>query len=255
MKVTTGDANAVKVRRTHIPVVPAGTRIVYGAQCEGFNACIADMAQPPGMKPEVHWLANYVMLSRATSLDGLLILRLVTRAQLTVGAPQYLKDEIDRLLQLEKQSIQQLRARLSMLEAHLTKSTLKVFAELFECDDIGRHSYAKVGPSQPASFDITAPKSEPCEVTAATELPAKSPNATVAANDASQTRMKPQVRRRVSKKTPQTAAQVSEPLEGIPTANAEPKPEEPSPLTRIGVSSTMQTTGIAEPHVIEISKT
>ena len=98
LKRLLADGTSLQVRRTHFPLVPADTRIVYGAQGEGFPATVLDMALPPGMKAEVHWLANYVMLSRATSIDGLLILRLASRAQLTAGAPQYLKDEIDRLL-------------------------------------------------------------------------------------------------------------------------------------------------------------
>ena len=95
---------------------------MYGAQGESFNATVLDMALPPGMKSEVHWLANYVMLSRATSIDGLLILRLASREQLTIGAPQYLKDEIDRLFQLEK-SVQKLRDRLSEITKFMQKAT------------------------------------------------------------------------------------------------------------------------------------
>ena len=114
---------------------------------------VVDMAQPPGMKPEVHWLSTYVMLSRATSIESLLILRLATREQLTVGAPQYLKDEIDRLLNLEKKSIQALRARLSALESQLSKATLEVFADLFEHPEIGRLSHANVGLSHPKRLE------------------------------------------------------------------------------------------------------
>ena len=69
----------VNVRRTHFQVVPADTRIVYAAQGEGFDACVVDMARPPRMGTAVFWLSLYVMLSRATSLTGLLILRLCSR--------------------------------------------------------------------------------------------------------------------------------------------------------------------------------
>ena len=44
------------------------------------------------------------MISRARSLDGLLLARLAERSELEAGAPQYLLDEIDRLLKLERQS-------------------------------------------------------------------------------------------------------------------------------------------------------
>ena len=131
----------LRVRRTHYAVVPADTRIVYGAQGEGFPASIPDMRLPPGMDAAVHWLANYVMLSRATSLEALLILRLATRTELTHGAPQYLKDEIDRLLQLEKKSVRMLRDRLARLKDSLTSETLQVLEEMFVRDDIGVRSY------------------------------------------------------------------------------------------------------------------
>ena len=89
------------MRRTHYPLIPADTRIVYGSQGEGFPCSIVDMELPPLMGGAVHWLANYVMLSRASDLDGLLILRLATREQLTRGAPEYLKAEMQRLTVLE----------------------------------------------------------------------------------------------------------------------------------------------------------
>ena len=131
----------VNVRRTHFPIVPADARIVYGAQGESFSASVLDMALPPGMKAEVHWLANYVMLSRATSIEGILILRIATRQQLTVGAPQYLKDEVDRLLLLETQSVRHLRARIAEISTYMEKDTLDVLQELFECEEIGRRPY------------------------------------------------------------------------------------------------------------------
>ena len=63
-------------RRTHFQVVPANARIVYAEQREGFDAHLPDLARPPGMSEEVHWLANYVVLSRGTSTDAMLIMRL-----------------------------------------------------------------------------------------------------------------------------------------------------------------------------------
>ena len=99
---TSGAQEFINIRRTHFPVTPADARIVYSAQGDGFEAIVVDMAKPPCMSVEDHWLANYVMLSRTSSLEGLLILRLPLREQLTRGAPKYLKDEVDRLLQLEK---------------------------------------------------------------------------------------------------------------------------------------------------------
>ena len=56
-------------------VTPADTRIVYAAQGEAFDAVVADMERPPRMDADTHWLACYVMISRATTLEGFLVLR------------------------------------------------------------------------------------------------------------------------------------------------------------------------------------
>ena len=64
-------------------VVPADTRIVYAAQGAQFNATVADMERPPRMDMDTHWLSCYVMLSRATDIDGLLILRAAMRKELS----------------------------------------------------------------------------------------------------------------------------------------------------------------------------
>ena len=124
----------VNVRRTHFQVVPADTRIVYAAQGESFEAAVLDMARPPLMSLSVHWLANYVMLSRATSLDGLLVLRLCTRQELMNGAPSYLLAEVDRLLDLERSSWEILRSRLEYLRQHMAMDSWSIIAKLFLTD-------------------------------------------------------------------------------------------------------------------------
>ena len=48
------------------------------------------------------------MLSRARSLEGFLVLRPALRKDLSMRPPKYLKDELDRLLQLEEASLQEL---------------------------------------------------------------------------------------------------------------------------------------------------
>ena len=105
------------VRRTQFPVMPADVRIVYAAQGSTYPAVVADMQRPPRMSLETHWLACYVMLSRATSLEGFLAMRLAAREELGHRPPMYLVDEITRLLQLEKESTKALRAYLEWLPA------------------------------------------------------------------------------------------------------------------------------------------
>ena len=74
--MTLGKDEKLHIRRTHFQVVPADARIVYAAQGESFDAYLPDLARPPGMSKEVHWVANYVMISRGTSLKAMLIVRL-----------------------------------------------------------------------------------------------------------------------------------------------------------------------------------
>ena len=82
------------VRRTQFPVMPADVRIVYAAQGSTYPAVVADTQRPPRMSLETHWLACYVMLSRATSPEGFLAMRLAAREELGHRPPTYLVDEI-----------------------------------------------------------------------------------------------------------------------------------------------------------------
>ena len=102
-------------KRTGFHVTPGDTRIVYGAQGETFDAVVADMARPPRMALDTHWLACYVMISRARSIDGLLVLRPALLEELSRPPPKYLVDEIDRLVALEQESDKALSAYIAAL--------------------------------------------------------------------------------------------------------------------------------------------
>ena len=108
----------INVRRTQYTVLPADTRIVYAAQGETFEAVIADMQRPPRMPLDTFWLACYVMLSRATSLEGVLILRPAARGDLSRPPPRFLVEEIDRLLAVERTSTKRLRDHLQQLHTN-----------------------------------------------------------------------------------------------------------------------------------------
>ena len=103
LRVLVDDAY-ITVRRTTYLATPADTITVYAAQGGTFDAVVADMQRPPNLDLARHWLACYVMLSRARSINGFLILRPAKRTELESRPPQYLLDEIDRLLQLEEES-------------------------------------------------------------------------------------------------------------------------------------------------------
>ena len=94
------DDSYVSVRRTGFLLSPADTMTVYAAQGGTYDAVVVDMKRPPHLDLAKHWLACYVMLSRARSLVGLLILRPATRKELDARPPQYLIEEIDRLFEV-----------------------------------------------------------------------------------------------------------------------------------------------------------
>ena len=91
----------LKVRRTSFAVLPAQCNVVYAAQGESFQATLLDLAAPPRTDPKKHWLAIYVMLSRAHSLDAILLLRNAPREAFTCGPPEFLSTELRRLHQIE----------------------------------------------------------------------------------------------------------------------------------------------------------
>ena len=69
-----------------------------------------------------------MILSRATSLEGFLALRLPTPAELNARPPQYLLDEINRLLQLEKTTTKELHRYLQDLACPVPQAVLDLFA-------------------------------------------------------------------------------------------------------------------------------
>eukprot|EP00973_Karenia_brevis_P034204 4717728-Karenia_brevis.AAC.1 len=77
----------ISVPRTSFLVTPADTVTVYAAQGGTYDAVVADMQRPPNLDFARHWLACYVMISRARSLDGFLVLRPATRTELSSRPP------------------------------------------------------------------------------------------------------------------------------------------------------------------------
>ena len=126
---TGGKGNYLSIRRSQFRVVPASARVVYAAQGESWDAVVADLARPPRVSVSVHWHGCYVVISRARSLEGLLLLRLATRAELGKGAPEYLIKELDRLLALEKESTDTLQRYLRVHISALPQWIAALFDE------------------------------------------------------------------------------------------------------------------------------
>ena len=110
------------VRRTSFLITPADTCTVYAAQGSTYEAVIADMRRPPNMNSALHWLACYVMLSRAKSIEGLLFLRPATRSELSSQPPQNLLDELKRLQGLEEKTLDELVSYLENLDLNIPQS-------------------------------------------------------------------------------------------------------------------------------------
>ena len=108
-------------------MLPSDTKVVHGAQGETYDAVIVDMLRPPRMDPDTYWLACYVMLSRSTSLEGLLVLRPAMKVDLDRSPPRYLVDEIDRLLPMEKTCTKKLRQYLKSLHGKVSDRILALF--------------------------------------------------------------------------------------------------------------------------------
>ena len=97
-----------RVRRTQFMAVPATVRTVHISQGEEWDALVGDCSLPPKMDLAEQWLANYVILSRAKTLEGLLLLRLPPRSFFSIGAPAHIVDELERLHEVEVASQERL---------------------------------------------------------------------------------------------------------------------------------------------------
>ena len=104
-----------RVRRTQFLAVPAAVRTVHLSQGEEWDAVVGDCSQPPKTDRSLQWLANYVILSRAKTLEGLLLLRLPPRSFFSVGAPAHIGDELERLHEVEVASQKRLSAYVQTL--------------------------------------------------------------------------------------------------------------------------------------------
>ena len=131
LRLCVGKDKYISIRRTQFPVQPADARVVYGAQGETMKAVQVDMKRPPRMDQLTHWLACYVMLSRATSIDGLLVLRPALREELSSPPPEYLIQEIERLQQVEATSTDTLWDHLRVTWQSAGRDVPAVVSQLF----------------------------------------------------------------------------------------------------------------------------
>ena len=130
LKGQPGVVNGVElnVRRLQFPLVPSD-RIVHSAQGAEMTALVLDMARPPKMDPQLHWLAMLVQLSRALGNgEGLLIARLPTLEELNYGPPESMRLEMARLHKVQEASLSALRDRIGKLG--VSRAVWKVMVQI-----------------------------------------------------------------------------------------------------------------------------
>jgi len=126
----------IKVNRTQVPLISATTKIVYGAQGETWKAVIGDLQIPPRMDPYTFWLCIYVVITRATSLEGLLLLRLPSRDSLSAGPPKHLQNEMKKLTKMGDKTIKKLKHELRKLTGgEIPKDIEELWTEQNDDDD------------------------------------------------------------------------------------------------------------------------
>jgi len=116
----------VPVERLQIPVSCAAVLTAYGLQGTTVDGIFLDLKRPPGMTRDEHWMACYVLLSRARTLDQVLIYRLCRKAHLEGGPPQHIQAEKVRLRVIEKQTLEHLDRALADAKLHQTRVNVSI---------------------------------------------------------------------------------------------------------------------------------
>jgi len=106
----------IPVERLQLPVSSAGVLTDYGLQGQTVPGIILDLKRPTGMSRDEHWLALFVLLSRAEELDNILIYRLARREHFEGGPPGYLLQEMQRLRAVEHGTLQRIDTTLASLQ-------------------------------------------------------------------------------------------------------------------------------------------
>ena len=108
-----GSLEDVHVERWNLPLTHAMVRTAMSSQGLTFSrGVVADLRRAGGMTDDIWWLNLYVMLSRATSLDNLILVGLSDKVKelLEAGPPAYIRKEL-RALQQKAARTQKLAER------------------------------------------------------------------------------------------------------------------------------------------------
>ncbi|CAE8630379.1 unnamed protein product [Polarella glacialis] len=107
----------VTMNRVQLPVTNMFALTVYALQGQTLPAIIVDVARPPGMSRDEHWISLLVLLSRVRQIEDVVILRLPEKC-FEGGPPEFLTSEYARLMCLEQETLLMLDKQLAAVQLH-----------------------------------------------------------------------------------------------------------------------------------------
>ncbi|CAE8600470.1 unnamed protein product [Polarella glacialis] len=108
----------VTINRVQLPVTNMFALTVYALQGQTLPAIIVDVARPPGMSRDEHWISLLVLLSRVRQIEDVVILRLPEKKCFEGGPPEFLTSEYARLMCLEQETLLMLDKQLAAVQLH-----------------------------------------------------------------------------------------------------------------------------------------
>ena len=117
-----GSYRGIAVTRWQFPLTHAMVRTAMSSQGLTFpHGIVADLRRAGGMTDDIWWLNVYVMLSRATSLNNLLLLGLTDKVKelLEAGPPKYVRKKIQELQHKAASTQKRAEAKAKELDFHL----------------------------------------------------------------------------------------------------------------------------------------
>ncbi|CAE8698886.1 unnamed protein product [Polarella glacialis] len=108
----------VTINRVQLPVTNMFALTVYALQGQTLPAIIVDVARPPGMSRDEHWISLLVLLSRVRQIEDVVILRLPEKKCFEGGPPEFLTSEYACLMCLEQETLLMLDKQLAAVQLH-----------------------------------------------------------------------------------------------------------------------------------------
>ena len=149
----------IPVERLQLPLSSAHVFTDYGLQGQTVESICLDLKRPAGMSRDEHWLALFVLLSRTTTLDSVLIYRLCRREHFAGGPPDNILQELKRLKVLQRKTFERLDETLKSLGLqHLRDTVTLPLLETFASRPCRPRSVLSITPSSVEEQTTESPK-------------------------------------------------------------------------------------------------